>query len=292
LNEPLPIRVLIDEAVKTTRTHFKAMFLPAAVPLALLNGLVPLVQGAWMGALAGEKFPGMAALLGGIAALFIVLGLTLVLTALAYGALTLTAVDAVTGREISMKRSWLRMLRPRMIGTVLLSGMAAALAAVCCLLPGIYVGLLFCLVLPVMAHEDLFGTRAMGRSSQLVRHNPQRRFASSPMLKAFLVLLVGWLIGTAVGLFVGLPVAVIQQVLMWRSVAAGETPDPVALVQKMTWIQVPANILASLANTAVAVYMAFGLTLLYFDLRGRREADDLEAAIEDLAGPRQGAPSE
>jgi hypothetical protein len=289
MNDPIPIRVLIDEAVKKTRTHFRAMFLAAAAPLAALNGLVPLAQGMWMGALMGEKVPGVADLVTGFLALFGVLGLTLVLTALAYGALTVTAVDAVNGRELSMKRSWLRMLRPRMVGTVLLSGLAAALAAVCCLVPGIFVGLLFCLVVPVMAAEDLFGTRAMGRSAQLVRHNPQRTFATSPMFKAFLVLFVGWLIGSAVGLFVGLPVMVIQQVLMWRGVAAGEPPDPAVLVQKMMWIQVPANVLGSLANTAVAVYMAFALTLLYFDLRGRREGQDLEAAIDELAGPPQGA---
>jgi hypothetical protein len=95
-----------------------------------------------------------------------------------------------------------------------------------------------------------------------------------------------------VGLFVGLPVMVIQQLLMWRGVAAGEPPDPAALVQKMMWIQVPANVLGSLANTAVAVYMAFGLTLLYFDLRGRREGQDLEAAIDDLAGPALGVAPE
>jgi hypothetical protein len=42
--EPIPFRLLLDEAMKLTRRHFGAMFLPVAVPLALLAGLVTVAQ--------------------------------------------------------------------------------------------------------------------------------------------------------------------------------------------------------------------------------------------------------
>src|SRR4030095_1051695 len=42
--DPLPFRLLIDEAVKHTRRHFRRVSLPFSVPITLANGLVPVVQ--------------------------------------------------------------------------------------------------------------------------------------------------------------------------------------------------------------------------------------------------------
>ena len=36
--EPIPFRVLLDEAMKLTRRHFARMYLPVAIPIALLAG--------------------------------------------------------------------------------------------------------------------------------------------------------------------------------------------------------------------------------------------------------------
>ena len=60
-------------------------------------------------------------------------------------------------------------------------------------------------------------------------------------------------------------------------------PDPAALMEGMLWLQVPTQILAVLGQTAVEVYVVFGLALLFFDVKHRKEGQDLEAAIGALA---------
>ena len=56
----------------------------------------------------------------------------------------------------------------------------------------------------------------------------------------------------------------------------------------MIWLQAPSNMVGALAQTAVQLYIAFGLTLLYLDIRGRKEGFDLEAGIARLEGGPRG----
>ena len=51
---------------------------------------------------------------------------------------------------------------------------------------------------------------------------------------------------------------------------------------RLTWFQVPSQILAMLTSTAVHLYVCFGLALLYVDVKRRREGVDLEAAVARL----------
>jgi hypothetical protein len=48
--------------------------------------------------------------------------------------------------------------------------------------------------------------------------------------------------------------------------------------------------LGTLAQLLMQLYISFGLALLYFDLKLRREGDDLEAQIQQLAQPGTFAP--
>ena len=41
VTEPLPFRLLVDEAMKLTRRHFRQMFVPVALPIALAQSVVP-----------------------------------------------------------------------------------------------------------------------------------------------------------------------------------------------------------------------------------------------------------
>ena len=61
ITEPIPFRLLIDEAVKWTRRHFRAMYLPVAVPISIVNGLIPVAQALWFSSLLNpEESPGPA----------------------------------------------------------------------------------------------------------------------------------------------------------------------------------------------------------------------------------------
>jgi hypothetical protein len=50
------------------------------------------------------------------------------------------------------------------------------------------------------------------------------------------------------------------------------------------WLNVPAQMLGALANAAVNLYVCFATVLLFFDLRRRREGEDIEAELNAVAG--------
>lgn len=288
ITEPIPFRLLIDEAVKWTRRHFRPMYLPVAVPIALVNGLVPVAQVLWFNtAMYGEGADPARMIVGASAFLFVAL-LAGVVWGLGYGALVVAATDAVQGQPVSMKRGWLTMVRPRVFLTSALVGLCVVVGCVLCLLPGLFLGLLFSMILPVMVAEGLYGLDAITRSAQLLRYNPQGGFGGSPLLKVFLIFFLGYLLSGAVGMAVQLPFIIAQQILVFRAAAEG-SGDPAQVMATATWLQVPGNMLNALVTTAVQLYMAFALVLFYFDLRRRQEGGDLEAAIQEMRGP-EGAP--
>lgn len=282
--------MLLDQAVAVARRHFRVIYPAVAIPLAITSGAFPLLQGiAMRSMMTGEAAPDPAQfipmIVGGVVAVVFLLAFYIV----AHGALYIAAMDAAAGRAVSMPRAWRMMLRPRTWGTMLLSWIAFVAGLVCCILPGIYVGLLFSLVVPVMVEEGLFGTSALGRSAELIRYNPQRDLSADPRGKAFLIVFVGTIMGYVLTFAVQLPFIVAQQVYMMRQAAGGKTVDPAAMMAAMTWFQVPSNMLGTLGQTAVQLYIAIGLGLLYLDIRGRKEGFDLEAGVTRLEG---GAPSD
>ena len=288
LTQPLHLRLLLDEAARVARVHFRRIFPGVAVPLALAGGAVPLAQGVFFKSLAGGAMDPAALLVGG-SAFAVVTFVFWIVYVISYAALIAAAMDAVAGREVSMRRAWLTMARPRVFGTLLLVGMVAMAGMMCCLLPGLYAGLLFSLAVPVMVEEDTFGPAAMRRSAELAKYNPRRRLEEDPRFKVFLIFLVGTLLGYMINMLVQLPAAVAQQFLMMRDVAGGERADPGNIMVTVSWMQVPTNMLSMATSTAVNLYICFGLALLFFDVRGRKEGLDLEAAVARLAASR-GAP--
>jgi hypothetical protein len=289
ITEPIPFRLLVDEAVKWTRRHFRAMYLPVAVPISIVNGLIPVAQALWFSSMLNpEESPGPAQMFVGMGAFLIVALLAGVVWGLGYEALLQAATDAVQGQPMSMKRAWIFTIRPRVFGTSVLAGLCVVVGCVFCLLPGLFLGLLFSMLVPVMAAERLYGMDAITRSAQLVRYNPMGGIGNSPLLKVFLIFFLGYLLSGAVGMAVQLPFIVAQQILIFRAAAEGAS-DPASVMSTAVWLQVPGNMLNGLVTTAVQLYMSFALVLFYVDLRRRQEGGDLEAAIREMRGP-EGAP--
>jgi hypothetical protein len=156
----------------------------------------------------------------------------------------------------------------------------------CCVLPVLYVGPLLSLALPAMAAEGLTGSAALSRSAELTRHNPQRRFLTSPLVKILALFLVVTVISYLVNLVLILPATVTQGLSMVRKMAAGE--DLQRSLSGLLWWQVPLVCLSSFTTSAVYVYASFALALLFFDLRARRDGDDLRLAIAGMAGTAPG----
>ena len=283
--QPLPLRILLDHAVGVSRRHFRAIYPPVAVPLALAAAAFPVAQAFLMEPMFTMREPPAPSRVLAMSAGFVLALLAfMVVYVFAYGAMYVAVVNAAAGRTVSMRDAWRTVVRPRVWATMLLTWVAFLAGFVCCILPGVYVAILFCLVMPVIVEEGLSGTEALGRSAALVSYNPQKTLAADPRGKAFLIVFVGTLMGYALTFVLQLPFIVAQQVYMIRQAASGEAADPAAMMALMTWLQVPSNVLGTLAQTAVQLYIAFGLALLYFDVRGRKEGFDLEAGIARLEG--------
>ena len=282
----LPFRQMLDEAVRQTRRHFRRIYPFVAIPLALMGGLVPLAQGLFFRdvfqGVSSSRTPDLVRMMTGFGVFGLVVVAFMAVYGLGYGAMFAAATDALAGREISMRRAWRLMARPRVFGTIGLLGLAVSVGFVFCVLPGLYLGLIWAFTVPVMVAEARFGTSAMSRSAELARYNPQRQLDSDPRLHVFITVMVGTMLGYMINLLIQLPFIAIQQFVLMRDTAGGEKADPGELMARMTWIQVPTNMLGMLTNTAVHLYICFGLALLFFDLKQRKEGLDIEAAVASL----------
>jgi hypothetical protein len=75
---------------------------------------------------------------------------------------------------------------------------------------------------------------------------------------------------------------IIMMAFVFRETAAGREGDPRAFAQQMLWVQIPSNIVGTVLQGLIYVYVAFGIALIYFDVLHRKEGTDLLAASERL----------
>ena len=288
--EPIPFRVLLDEAMKLTRRHFGAIYLSVAVPLAVLAALTVVVQSRFM---EGMRGPGAgAAMLSGKGCVTFIasMSLTLILQVLTSGVLTAAAVDGASSRPVDMKAKWGFILRPASLGTLVLAFLAILAGFICFVIPGVYLMLGMSFIVPVMAAEGRFGSGALGRSWKLVRYNPHKGFLANTSTKIFLLYLVVGLIAYAVGFFIQLPFTAMQGVRMARGIAVGD-PASAQAIYGPIWARIPSAVLGSLASTAVTIYSSFGIVLLYLDVVRRKEGTELAAAIDARFGAETAPPA-
>jgi hypothetical protein len=275
---PMPFRLLLDEAIRQARRHFRAIYPSIAIPIAVLATAISVAQALWFSDLAATPEKMMAPWSPGT----IILTLAhMALLVVAFNAMQVAAIDALSGRPVDMKRAWKFTVQGRVLGTIFLWYSAVLISIVCCCFPVLYVGPLLSFVPTVMVDEGRFGMQALSRSSELTRHNPDRRFLETPLVKVFLLLLVGGVLSYAVGLVVSLPFMIPMWIDMFRSAASGGED----LLQRMPtwlWLQAPAQFLNALASTAVHLYVCFGIALLFFDARGRKEGSDLRSEIDSM----------
>lgn len=87
------------------------------------------------------------------------------------GLATIVTGRAVIGKPITLGQAWTE-LRPRilpLLGTSILIGICVAVGVVLCILPGIWIAVLFSLATPALVLEGLTVRQAFTRSKELVR---------------------------------------------------------------------------------------------------------------------------
>ena len=275
---PMPFRLLIDEALRKARGHFRTLYLPVAVPVAALATLLPVAQAVWFPRMITDPGNSLAMLPAFYLLIFVYAAIVMV----AYMALQVGVVDALMGRPVDMKRAWSFAIRGRVLGTLALSYLAIVASMLCCCLPVLYVGPLLSFVSTIMVDEGRFSTDALRRSADLANYDAGQGFFERPIVKVFLMLLIGVLISYMLGLLVALPFQIPMYVDMFRKAASGE--DTLQSMPRWLWLQVPAQFLNILVSTAVYVYISFGVALLFYDTRGRKEGVDLRSEIDEVFG--------
>ncbi len=280
--DPTSFRLLLDRVMAPARDHFRRLFLPVAVPLAACGVAATVLQIGWFETLMGGDVDQALPMIAGMLLLFFAI---LGVYALAFGALFVASMDAVAGRPVAMGRAWRFVIRSRVFGTLIVVTVLSLLSLMFCLFPALYVIPVLSFTLAVMVEEELYGWAAIRRSAELVHHSPTGRWADSSWLQTVVLLSVGLVINYVVSFTVQIPFVAAQQIVVFRDAAAGQIGDPTAVMTGVLWLQAPAQVLGAFATAATWLYWTFGLSLLYREIRRRKEADDLRRAIDELAGP-------
>lgn len=276
---PVPFAVLLDDAMRWTRRYLRAIFPTMAVPIVLLGAGLSAVQVR----LQPPQTIGGADPWQSLTRLYAMLAASLpftLLLQLVYAAMTVAAVDAVAGRAVDSRRSLRFVVRPAVLGTLLLAVVLDLLALLPCGLGALYVWPLLSFTVPAIADEGLTGTTALRRSAQLARHNPRRRLLTSPIVKLLALILVVAVLSYLVSALTQLPVMLAQGAVLIRQAAGGE--DVPAWVSGLLWLRVPLGCLSTVLVSVVYLYRSFVIALYFFDLRERREGRDLQRAIAEM----------
>lgn len=153
---------------------------------------------------------------------------------------------------------------PALLGTSFLAGLGMMLGFVLCFLPGIYLAIVWSLVNQVVVMENLSGSPALTRSRDLVVSSSGRVLGI-----IFFVVIIAFVPATIAqfALNILLPHLEIQQVAIFGP----------RIVRISSFENYAIVVVSSLVINAIAqAFMAICMTLLYFDLRNRTEAFNIE----------------
>jgi hypothetical protein len=193
--------------------------------------------------------------------------LGLLANTVATGASFKAVADAYLG-EAPTWRSSLRFALARLhsiLWITILGGIATVAGFVLCLIPGFYLWIAFSVAVPVLLTEGVKGTRALGRSRALVRDRWWGTFG---------VVLLGTILAGVVSAAVG-----------GAAGFAGGSTDAGSVTGFLV-----NSISGTLGSMISTPFTAAFVSVLYFDLRVRKEAFDLQLLAEriGLTAPPEG----
>jgi hypothetical protein len=228
---------ILREAWELYKTHWRT-FLPLALVVYIVLGLVSLLLAlifGWFGVLLGA--------LVGIVGVFWL-----------QGALVEAVADVRDGRrDLTMGETFQR-VRPK-LGTLIvagiLAGIAIAIGLVLFIVPGVFLLVIWCLIVPVIVLERKGVMEAFGRSRELVRGN-------------------GWNVFGVI----------ILCLLIWIAVSI-----VVALLVSFFSDEIRGFLQSLVTNTLVVPFIALALTLMYYALVSRAQPAEAPAAAPAPQSP-------
>jgi len=278
----LPLSILVDEAWVTTRGFLRVIFLPLTLALAPVALGVQVLMAWWNLSVIDSTMKSIGQTCGTFAVAGALLLVLFAVYIVLLGTLAVATSWAAAGRPVRLGEALRFYLRPAVWGTDLVAWIVVLAGFVFLVVPGVLIMAAWALRVPVMALEDRTGMASLQRSWQLLSHNPRGRLSTHPVFKAVAVMVLGIVIGYAVGLLIQTPAALVSQWVLFRDIAVGGSPDTRSAFIATLWLTIPSGVLAALAQLAVTCYMNFVIAHLYLDQRRRREGWDLEMALSAI----------
>lgn len=217
----------------------------------------------------------------------ILLPLTFILQTIGTGAMIRVIMQEYLNRPVGFAEAFQFALSRLggLLGTSLLSGLLVFLGSLACLIPGIYLGIIYIFASQAVIVESRSGWDALSRSKNLV---------SGYFWRVFGILILIGLIARIAGGAVG---AVTVLALPYQEVLLTNSSFPTIRINNYTNYATVTS-LNLLVQTFFQVFVAICTTLLYFDQRNRKESFDLELEADKLDEwtarfhPSSGAPSQ
>ena len=256
---PMDIGDILDVTFRLYRRHFVTYLLialTAYVPFALITATMQTAtgQGSWSTDVPPDQV--LANNMGALAASYIgMLVFFLIVWPLCQAAMVHNISAHYLGESLGAWESYKRGAHrvPRLLGAQFLAGIVVAIGFLLLVVPGVIFSLWFILIAPVVMLEEKGVSETLSRSRELMRGN---------LGKGFLLMLT---IGMLGGLINFTFIMVLKMV-----------PWPHAFVGLF---------FETLVQAVVVPIQLAPVILLYYDLRIRKEAFDLEKLAGDLGGP-------
>jgi hypothetical protein len=279
---------MIDLPVRVIRGDFRALY-GVAVAVSLLGAL----PGAAIQFISGSAQQAATPLspLSTTLPVFALFGLSYLLAIIAQLTIYEAVRRSIDGERVLLGACLAKGFNPLSVVIVLVGYAAAFMAFFCFCVPGVVLGLGLALVIAVLVDGDARGFGALARSWELVFFR-WSEWSPRPMwLRAAGLMLVFYLIYTALSSLTTMPAAILAAFVTVREAASGSAVSSEELMQRLTWMQVIVTFLGALVAAIAYLYAASSFTLLFRQAREELEAPMIEAALEErLASARAESP--
>jgi hypothetical protein len=265
---PMGIGDIVDKCFRLYHANFLKFILIAAIPQVVLF----FISGAWQYVTfsimtMGTPKPDTAmpvfvlSSIGGLLLLIPAWCLYLVGT----GALAYAVSERYLGNSIDVKASYIYVLKKfwRLLGTLLLTGLMIFFGFFFCLLPGIFLMMLFIFTTQAVVLEQCRVTEAISRSASLA-------WDWRNLLKILVIGLLYFILSLAVGGIATVPFMIVNMLRAQH-----------ALLPTFE-LQILQTAAQSISNIIVSPIFMISFTLLYYDIRIRKEGFDLQVMAENL----------
>jgi hypothetical protein len=270
---PLGIGEILDVAIKITLRNWKTLIGLVALIVAPIQAVVALVGLSLMDEDAFTSVDGQTVDSGEVGTFFAGIGIIVVLSGLSWLLSTAVAFRAVVEAYLGRRSSWRSSLGfvarrlHSLLWLTIVQAVLLVLGFLACIVPGIWLWVSWSVAIPVLFTEDVRGFKALGRSFRLVRGR---------WWPAFGLVLLGFLLTSIVG---GLVQAIFSALFF-----VAESDFALFLTDMLG---------GSLSSILTTPFLAAVITVLYVDLRVRKEGFDLQLLAERIGAgeeEREGAP--